>query len=59
MFSELGNLPKPRRRNITPQLLAAIQCVERWRRADFSDKQAAKKSTITNSEIELLYGRST
>jgi hypothetical protein len=59
MFRELGNLLEPRRRNITPQLLAAIWCVRRWRRAGFSDIQAAEKSTITDREIELLYGIST
>jgi hypothetical protein len=59
MFSELGDLLEPRRRNITPQLLAAIQCVRRWRRIGFSDNQAAEKSTITERETELLYGIST
>jgi hypothetical protein len=59
MFSELGDLLEPRRRNITPHFLAAIQCVRRWRRAGFNDNQAAEKSTITNMEIELLYGIST
>jgi hypothetical protein len=56
MFSELGDLLERCWRNITPQLLAAIQCVRRWRRAGFSDNKAAEKSTITNREIELLYG---
>ena len=59
MFSELGDLLEPRRRNITPQLLAAIQCIRRWRRAGFSDNEAAEKSAITDREIELLYGIST
>ena len=59
MFSKLGNLLKPCQRNITPQLLAAIQCIRRWRRASFSDNEAAKKLAITNREIELLYGIST
>lgn len=48
MFSELGDLLEPRRRNISPQLLAAIQCVRRWKRAGLSDNQAAEKSTITD-----------
>ena len=55
MFSKLGNLLEPHWCNITLQLLAAIQCVRRWRRAGFSDDQAAEKSTITDREIELLY----
>ena len=59
MFSELGDLLEPRRRNIDPQLLAAIQCVKRWKRAGFGDDQAAEKSTITDREIELLYSIST
>ena len=59
MFSELGDLLEPRRRNITPQLLAAIQCVRRWRRAGFSDNEAAENSTITDREIKLLYDIST
>jgi hypothetical protein len=33
MFSELGDLLEPYRRNILLQLLSAIQCVRRWRRA--------------------------
>jgi hypothetical protein len=59
MFSELGDLLEPRRRNINPQLLAAIQCVRRWRRAGFIDNQAAEESIITDGEIELVYGIST
>jgi hypothetical protein len=37
MFSELDDILEPRRRNITPQLLAAIQCVRRCRSAGFGD----------------------
>jgi hypothetical protein len=59
MFSELGDLLKPRRRNISPQLLAAVQCVRRWRRAGFGDDEVAEQSAITNREIELLYSIST
>jgi hypothetical protein len=32
MFSELGDLLEPRRRAISPELLAAIQCVRRWQK---------------------------
>ncbi|XP_014550235.1 hypothetical protein COCVIDRAFT_116019, partial [Bipolaris victoriae FI3] len=59
IFSELGDLLEPRRRNISPQLLAAIQCVRRWKRAGLSDNQAAENSTITDKETELLYDIST
>ena len=48
MFSELGDLLEPRRRNISPQLLAAIQCVRRWRRTCFSDGEVADKLPITD-----------
>jgi hypothetical protein len=48
MFSELDDLLKPCQRNITLQLLAAIQCVRGWRKAGFSNNQAADKSTITD-----------
>jgi hypothetical protein len=54
MFSELDDLLKPCWGNSTLQLLAAIQFVRRWRRAGFSDNQAAEKSTITEREVELL-----
>jgi hypothetical protein len=59
MFSELGDLLEPRRRGISPELLAAIQCVRRWRRAGFGDDEVAVKSPITDREIELLYSIST
>jgi hypothetical protein len=59
MFSELGDLLEPRRRSISPQLLAAVQCVRRWRRAGFGDDEVAEKSAITDREIELLYSIST
>jgi hypothetical protein len=59
MFSELGDLLKPRRRGLLARLLAAIQCVRRWRRAGFGDDEAVANMPITNREIELLYGIST
>jgi hypothetical protein len=59
MLRKLGDLLKPRRRNISPQLLAAVQCVRSWRRASFRDDEVAKKLVITNREIELLYSIST
>jgi hypothetical protein len=59
MFSELGDLLEPRRRGLSARLLAAIQCVRRWRRAGFGDDEAAANTPITDGEIELLYGIST
>jgi hypothetical protein len=31
MFSELGDLLTPQRRKISPQLLAALQCIRTWK----------------------------
>jgi hypothetical protein len=59
MFSELGDLLEPRRRAIQPQLLAAIQCVRRWRRSGLGDDQVATKAAITDTEMDILYDVST
>jgi hypothetical protein len=59
VFSELGDLLEPRRRNIGPELLAAIQCVRRWLRDKFGDDEVANKATITDQELELVYRLST
>jgi hypothetical protein len=56
MFSELGDLLEPRRRNLSPEMLAAIQCVRRWRRAHLGNDEIAEKHTVTDKEIELKYG---
>ncbi|KAF1935222.1 hypothetical protein EJ02DRAFT_362007 [Clathrospora elynae] len=59
MFSELGNLLKPRKRKIGPQLLAAIQLIQSWVKAGVvlpterkteacSDKQIAEKFDVCN-----------
>jgi hypothetical protein len=53
MFSELGDLLEPRRRAISPQLLAAIQCVRRWRKAGFGDSFETPRTT--DDEIDLTY----
>lgn len=56
MFSELGDLLEPRRRNISPQLLAAIQCVRRWIRAGFSrDDEVNNTGNLTDDEIDARY----
>jgi hypothetical protein len=59
MFSELGDLLEPRRRAIQPQLLAAIQCVRRWRKAGLGDDEVAMKATISEAEMNVLYDMST
>jgi hypothetical protein len=60
MFSELGDLLEPRRRAIQPQLLAAIQCVRRWRKGGFGgDDEVAAKASITDDEMDALYGLDT
>lgn len=56
MFSELGDLLEPRRRSIKPQLLAAIQCVRRWRKAGLDQGNSATRATIADAEIEAMYG---
>jgi hypothetical protein len=56
MFSELGDLLEPRRRNISPQLLAAIQCNRRWIRAEFGASEVPVKDSITDEEMDAKYG---
>jgi hypothetical protein len=43
MFSELGDLLEPCQWAIQSQLLAAIQCVRRWRKAGFGDDKVTSK----------------
>ena len=54
MFSELGDLLEPRRRAISPQLLAAIQCVRRWLKAGFGKGYEPTQLT-TDDKLDLLY----
>jgi hypothetical protein len=37
-------------------MLAAIQCVRRWRRAHLGDDEIAEKHTNTDKRIKLKYG---
>ena len=53
-FSELGDLLEPRRRGISPKLLAVIQCVRRWQRAGFRPKNGSPM-TGTDAELHRLY----
>ena len=56
LFSELGDLLEPRQRNISPRLLAAIQCVRRWIRAGFWDGKVIVKDPMTVEEMDAKYG---
>ena len=56
IFSELGNLLEPRQQGIQLRLLAAIQCVRRWRTAGLGDDKLNNRNSITDDEIEALYG---
>ncbi|KAG9382691.1 Dimer-Tnp-hAT domain containing protein [Pyrenophora tritici-repentis] len=56
LFSELGDLLEPRRRSISPQLLAAIQCDRRWIRAGFGSGEVPVKEAISDEEIDAKYG---
>jgi hypothetical protein len=47
---------EPHRRNISPQLLSAIQCVRRWRRAGLGTYQSQGNTTVKDEELDLLYG---
>jgi hypothetical protein len=46
MFSELGDLLEPRRQGMSARLLAAIQCVRRWRRAGFGNNEVAESHLL-------------
>jgi hypothetical protein len=54
MFSELGDLLEPRRRAISPELLAAIQCIRRWQKAGYKTARASDHG-ITDQRLEELY----
>jgi hypothetical protein len=56
LFSELGDLLEPRRRNISPELLAAIQCNRQWIRTGFGSSEVPVKDSITDKEIDAKYG---
>ncbi|KAF2732220.1 hypothetical protein EJ04DRAFT_441411, partial [Polyplosphaeria fusca] len=54
---ELGDLLEPRRRGISPELLAAIQCTRRWRRAGFgSDDEVDETTGLTDEQMDAKYG---
>jgi hypothetical protein len=54
MFSELGDLLEPRRRGISPELLAAIQCTRRWKKAGFGSDDIVDVS-LTDKQLIAQY----
>jgi hypothetical protein len=56
MFSKLGDPLEPRWRNISPQLLAAIQCDRQWIRAGFGVGEEPVRNSITNVEMDAKHG---
>ena len=56
MFSELGDLLEPRRRKISSNLLAALQCIKSWRAAGFKPKhQAEAEAPLADKIIDEIY----
>ena len=49
MFSELGDLLEPRRLQMNPGLVTAIQCVKSWGRK----KWATPSTSTPNDEVEI------
>jgi hypothetical protein len=58
LFSELGDLLEPRRRGISPELLAAIQCNRRWIRAGFGGGKELDGGP-TDEQLGAKYGMDT
>jgi hypothetical protein len=55
VFSELGDLLELRRRKISPELLAAIHCSRRWRRAGFGSSEVNEKEQLTVEQLISKY----
>lgn len=55
MFSELGDLLEPRRRQISSQLLAAIQCVRGWIKAGFRKPSQNAAPLLTDDAVDAIY----
>ncbi|KAI1576359.1 Dimer-Tnp-hAT domain containing protein [Pyrenophora tritici-repentis] len=53
MFSELGDLLAPRRRNIGSQLLAALQCIRSWMRD--GKRLPARATALSDDDLKRLY----
>ncbi|KAI1676930.1 Dimer-Tnp-hAT dimerization containing protein [Pyrenophora tritici-repentis] len=55
MFSELGDLLRPKRRKISSQLLVAIQSVRTWLRAGFGVEGETAESLLSDEAIDGMY----
>jgi hypothetical protein len=55
MFSELGDLLEPRRRKISSNLLAALQCVKAWRATGYKPLRPDADGKLTDDVIDSLY----
>ncbi|RYO14557.1 hypothetical protein AA0111_g11924 [Alternaria arborescens] len=53
MFSELGDLLAPRRRNIGSQLLAALQCIRSWMRD--GKRLPVRAPALSDDDLDRLY----
>jgi hypothetical protein len=58
MFSKLGDLLEPRRRNLGPQLLAALQCIRAWIRIGMITP-GSSDAVLNDSDLARLYDLST
>ena len=56
MFSELGDLLERKRRKISPQLLAAIQCIRSWLKAGFERPDISKTPLLADDVVDAIYG---
>jgi hypothetical protein len=55
VFSEIGDLLAPRRRKISPQLLAALQCIRTWKRTGAAVAGAVSYAQLTDEQLDQLY----
>jgi hypothetical protein len=54
-FSELGDLLKPRRRKIGPELLAALHCIRSWANRKVEAATSSSIAGVTDKLIDELY----
>jgi hypothetical protein len=52
MFSELGNLLAPRRRKISPQLLAALQYIQTWKATGATVVGSVTKAQLSDKQLD-------
>ena len=55
MFSELGDLLTPQRRKISPQLLAALQCIRVWKSTGAVIAGSITESQHSDKQLDQLY----